>query len=89
LDSFRLDIDGESAAYAGLLRDLPVGLREWSVHSGLGNEQAQAIDPGWRVRRTDYEFLISPQARELLQQEGIVGDRIPSRSAGMVPRRHW
>ena len=30
------------------------------------------FDGGWRVRRTDYEFLTSPQARELLRQEGIV-----------------
>jgi predicted glycoside hydrolase/deacetylase ChbG (UPF0249 family) len=73
LDSFALDIDGKSARYAELLRDLPVGLSEWAVHPGLGNEESQAIDPGgWRVRRTDYEFLTSPQARELLQQEGIV-----------------
>jgi hypothetical protein len=34
---------------------------------------SQAIDPGgWRVRQADYEFLISPQARDVLQQEGIV-----------------
>jgi predicted glycoside hydrolase/deacetylase ChbG (UPF0249 family) len=73
LDSFAVDIDGKSARYAQLLRDLPVGLSEWAVHPGLGNEESQAIDPGgWRVRRTDYEFLTSPQARELLQQEGIV-----------------
>jgi hypothetical protein len=30
------------------------------------------IDPCWRVRRTDYEFLISPQASELLKHERIV-----------------
>jgi predicted glycoside hydrolase/deacetylase ChbG (UPF0249 family) len=72
LDSFSLGIDGKSAQYAQLLRDLPVGLNEWAVHPGLGNQESQAIDPGWRVRRTDYEFLISPQARALLQQEGII-----------------
>jgi len=72
LDSFGLDIDGKSARYAELLRDLPVGLSEWAVHPGLGNEESQAIDPGWRVRQTDYEFLTSPDARELLRQEGIV-----------------
>jgi predicted glycoside hydrolase/deacetylase ChbG (UPF0249 family) len=72
LDSFRLNIDDKPARYAALLRDLPAGLSEWAVHPGLGNEESQAIDPGWRVRRTDYEFLISPQARELLQQERIV-----------------
>jgi hypothetical protein len=29
------------------------------------------IDPGWRVRQTDYEFLTSPQARALLHSEQI------------------
>jgi chitin disaccharide deacetylase len=73
LDSFDLDIDGKSARFGQLLRDLPVGLSEWSVHPGLGNEESQAIDPGgWQVRRTDYEFLTSPEARELLRQEGII-----------------
>jgi len=72
LDSFSLDIDGKSARYADLLRELPVGLSEWAVHPGLGNEESQAIDGGWRVRRTDYEFLTSPGARELLRQERII-----------------
>jgi predicted glycoside hydrolase/deacetylase ChbG (UPF0249 family) len=72
LDSFGLGIDGKPARYAALLRDLPAGLSEWAVHPSLGNEESQAIDPGgWRVRRTDYEFLTSPKARDLLQQEGI------------------
>jgi hypothetical protein len=73
LDSFSLDLDGKPARYAEGVRDLPVGLTEWAVHPGLGNAESQAIDPGgWRVRRTDYEFLTSPQARELLDQEGII-----------------
>jgi chitin disaccharide deacetylase len=73
LDSFDLDIHGKAARYAELLRALPAGLNHWAVHPGLGDEASQAIDPGgWQVRQTDYEFLISPQARDLLQQEGIV-----------------
>lgn len=72
LDSFALDIDGKSARYAELLRTLPVGLSEWAVHPGLGAEEWQAIESGWRVRQTDYEFLTSPQASELLHKEGIV-----------------
>jgi hypothetical protein len=52
-------------------RGLPAGLSEWAVHPGLGNEESQAIDPGWRVRQTDYEFLTSREARELIQQEAI------------------
>ena len=43
------------------------------MHPGLGAEEAQTIDQdGWRARQTDYEFLTSPQARDLLQQEDIV-----------------
>jgi hypothetical protein len=73
MDSFALDIDGKPAQYAELLHNLPVGLSEWAVHPGLGNDESQAIDPdGWRVRRTDYEFLTSPEARELMRQEGII-----------------
>lgn len=72
LDSFSLDLEGKSAQYARLLRDLPSGLSEWAVHPSVGREESQAIDSGWRVRRTDYDFLTSPEARALLQQEGIV-----------------
>jgi chitin disaccharide deacetylase len=73
LDSFSLDIAGKSARLAQLLTDLPVGLSEWAVHPGLGNAESRAIDPGgWRVRQTDYEYLTSPEARELVEQEEIV-----------------
>jgi chitin disaccharide deacetylase len=72
LDSFGLDVEGKSARYAAMLRELPAGLSAWAVHPGLGGADAQAIDPdGWRVRRTDVEFLISPEVREIIQQEGI------------------
>ncbi|MGV9779616.1 polysaccharide deacetylase family protein [Streptosporangium sp. NPDC003464] len=72
LDSFSLSVEGKPARYAQLLRDLPAGLSEWAVHPSTGGEESRAIDSGRRVRRTDYEFLTSPEARELLQQEGIV-----------------
>ncbi|HEV7652248.1 MAG TPA: polysaccharide deacetylase family protein [Actinophytocola sp.] len=72
LDSFALDLDGKPARYARLLRDLPAGLNEWAVHPSTGAEASRATDAGWRVRRTDYEFLTSPGAREILRAEGIV-----------------
>ncbi|MEU5639874.1 polysaccharide deacetylase family protein [Streptomyces milbemycinicus] len=73
LDSFSLPLDGKPARYAQLLRDLPTGLSEWAVHPGLGTEESQAIEPdGWRVRRTDHDFLTSPEARQLLDDEGVV-----------------
>lgn len=61
LDSFSLDIDGKAARYAQLLRELPTGLNEWAVHPALGDEDSQAIELGWRVRRSDHTFLTSPQ----------------------------
>lgn len=90
LDSFSLGIEGKAARYAQMLRDLPAGLNEWAVHPSLGDKESQAVDDGWTVRRTDYEFLTSPQAREILQQEDIavIDYRTIQRvwSRGVIPR---
>ena len=73
LDSFRLNVEGKAARYVQMLRDLPAGVSEWAVHPGLDEAEARAIDPqGWRVRATDHAFLISPEAREAIEQEGII-----------------
>ncbi|MFF2045860.1 polysaccharide deacetylase family protein [Kitasatospora sp. NPDC058170] len=72
LDSFSLDLDGKQDRYARLLRELPAGLSEWAVHPSLGGARSRATDGGWRVRRSDYEFLVSEDARELVRQEGVV-----------------
>jgi predicted glycoside hydrolase/deacetylase ChbG (UPF0249 family) len=73
LDSYSLDTADKSAQYARLLRALPAGLSEWAVHPSLGDAEAQAMEPGgWRVRKTDFDFLISPEARAIVAGEGIV-----------------
>lgn len=72
LDSFRLDTEGKSARYAQMLRELPTGLSEWAVHPSLGSVDSQAIDDGWPVRRADFDFLMSPEGREIIAQEGII-----------------
>jgi predicted glycoside hydrolase/deacetylase ChbG (UPF0249 family) len=72
LDSFSLDIETKASRYLQLLRDLPAGLSEWAVHPGLGDAASREIDDGWRVRRTDLDFLISPEARDAVRREGIV-----------------
>lgn len=73
LDSTSIATEGKSAHYARLLRDLPVGLSEWALHPALNNAEFQAIDPdGAPVRQADYDFLMSAQARDLIEQEGIV-----------------
>jgi predicted glycoside hydrolase/deacetylase ChbG (UPF0249 family) len=72
LDSFALPLDDKSGRYVRMLRDLPAGLSEWAVHPGLDDVDSKTIDPhGWQVRRADYEFLMSPQAREIIDEEGI------------------
>ena len=73
LDSYRLDLVEKSAWYARALRELPSGLSEWAVHPALGTPEMQAIEPeSWQVRSTDFDFLISQKAREIIEQEGIV-----------------
>lgn len=72
LDSYLLDPVDKSARYAQLLRELPAGLTEWAVHPGLDRAELRAIDPGVQVRQTDYDFLISPTAQEIVKAEGIV-----------------
>ena len=72
LDSYALDIEDKAERYVALLRALPAGLSAWAVHPGNGDDASQAIDPdGWRVRRTDLDFLVSPRARQTIEAEGI------------------
>jgi predicted glycoside hydrolase/deacetylase ChbG (UPF0249 family) len=72
MDSTRIDLDGKPARFAKLLHELPVGLSEWAMHPSLGNEESQAIGSLWRERQTDYEFLTSPEARDLIREERVL-----------------
>ena len=56
-----------------MLRALPSGHSAWAVHPSLGDTEAQAMEPeGWPVRKADYDFFASPEARTLLEEEGMV-----------------
>lgn len=73
LDSYLLDPVTKAACYIELLQDLPVGLNEWAVHPGLANAELLAIDPGSApIRQTDFDFLTSQQAEDVVQEEGII-----------------
>lgn len=73
LDSYSLDPTTKTARYVELLRGLPVGLSEWAVHPGLDTPELLAIEPGSsRIRQTDYDFLTSPQTKEIIRAEGII-----------------
>ncbi|MEV7770738.1 polysaccharide deacetylase family protein [Kitasatospora sp. NPDC086791] len=71
LDSFTVPPDDKPAHYARLLAALPPGLTEWALHPSLAGPNPSAPQDGWRVRRTDYEFLVSPEARRLVAEHGI------------------
>ena len=73
VDSYDLELDDKPQTYRRLLRDLPAGLTEWAVHPGIGNGEMQAVEPqSWQVRQTDYDFLTSPEAQDILDEEGII-----------------
>ena len=73
LDSYSLDTLDKPARYAQLLRELPAGLSEWAVHPALGDAEFLAIEPnGRQFRQTDFDFLMSAEALEVIRQEGII-----------------
>lgn len=72
LDSYSISLRDKAATYARTLRDLPPGLNEWAIHPAHGTEPWQTIEPtGWQIRQSDHAFLTSPQAREIVDHEGI------------------
>ncbi len=72
LDSYGLGWDDKSAKYVALLRALPTGLNEWAIHPSLGDAEAQAMEPtSWRVRKADFDFLVSREARDIVNEQGI------------------
>jgi chitin disaccharide deacetylase len=72
MDSYVLDTVDKAALYARMLRALPVGLSEWALHPGIGSAELQAAVPSWRVRQTDFDFVVSQEGRAILQEEGII-----------------
>jgi len=73
LDSYLIDPVNKAAHYAELLHELPVGLSEWAVHPGLDNSELLAIETGGNhIRQTDFDFLISQQAKDIVKEEGII-----------------
>lgn len=73
LDSYRVVVATKAAQYGQMLRELPAGLSEWAVHPGIGTGELQTLEPrGWRVRQSDYEFVMSSGARDIIQREGII-----------------
>lgn len=73
LDSYLLDPVNKSAQYVRMLHELPAGLSEWAVHPGLDNSELLALEPaGKHERQTDFDFLTSQQAKDIIREEGII-----------------
>jgi chitin disaccharide deacetylase len=72
MDSYVLDTVDKAALYARMLRALPIGLSEWAVHPGIGDAELRAAMPSWRVRQSDLDFVVSQEARAMLEEEGII-----------------
>lgn len=73
LDSYQLEPATKATRFAELLQELPVGLSEWAVHPGLDNAELLAIEPnGNHIRQTDFNFLTSQQAKNIVKEEGII-----------------
>jgi hypothetical protein len=73
LDSYLLDPVNKAARYAQMLHELPAGLSEWAVHPGLDNSELLALEPdGNHFRQTDFDFLTSQQAKDIVKEEGIL-----------------
>jgi predicted glycoside hydrolase/deacetylase ChbG (UPF0249 family) len=73
LDSYLMALATKAARYAELLHELPAGLSEWAVHPGLDSPEMSAIEPaGDHIRQTDYDFLTSEEAKDIVRREGII-----------------
>lgn len=72
LDSYLIEPETKTSHFVELLQELPAGLSEWAVHPGLENEELRAIDSGSYVRQTDFDFLTSQRAKDVIEEEGII-----------------
>ncbi len=73
LDSYHLDPATKAAQYAKMLRELPEGLSEWAVHPAIRNEELLAIEmEDNHIRQTDFDFLMSQEAKDIVNEEGII-----------------
>ena len=73
LDSYLLDPVNKSVRFLQMLHDLPEGLSEWAIHPAIRNEELLAIErDDNHIRQTDFEFLMSQEAKDTVKEEGII-----------------
>ncbi|MEZ4529813.1 MAG: polysaccharide deacetylase family protein [Thermomicrobiales bacterium] len=73
IDGYSLPLEEKNAIWAQKLRELPPGFHQWAAHVSTGDAEAQAMEPNaWRVRKTDFDFFTSANAKALVEEHGIV-----------------
>jgi predicted glycoside hydrolase/deacetylase ChbG (UPF0249 family) len=73
MDSYFVDPQKKAGIYAQMLRELPVGLSEWAVHPALDTPELLAIEREENhIRQSDYDFLMSQEAKDVIKAEGII-----------------
>lgn len=73
IDGYGLPLEEKNAIWARMLGELPPGFHQWAAHVSTGDAEAQAMEPdAWRVRKTDFDFFTSPEARDLVDSAGII-----------------
>jgi predicted glycoside hydrolase/deacetylase ChbG (UPF0249 family) len=73
LDSYLLDPASKQTRFLQMLHELPEGLSEWAVHPAIRNEELLAIErEDNHIRQTDFDFLISQAAKDVVKEEGII-----------------
>jgi len=71
LDSFDIKTADKPERYFQMLRELPEGLSEWALHPAQGTAEVKAMTELWDVRQADYEFCVSEETRQIIDEEGI------------------
>ena len=73
LDSYSMPSATKPTQFRDLLRTLPPGITEWAVHPGSDTPESRAVEPeSWDIRALDLEFVLSADARRIVDDEGIV-----------------
>ena len=72
VDSYRVPTQDKVTTYINMLRNLPPGLSEWAIHPGIATAELKALGPSWDIREADFDFLMSPKARRVVAEEGII-----------------
>lgn len=72
LDSYRIEPADKPARYHKLLRELPAGLSEWGIHPAVDSPELRAITKTWPTRQADFEFAMSQEAHDIIEEESII-----------------